>query len=87
MMRSRKKKRAKLSAEGQERANKAENPFDAPGSQLGVTTRISANATSSVGAASVGEDPFLTQSEKAIISRVTSRDGEANVGEANVSKP
>jgi hypothetical protein len=95
MMRVRKKKRAKSSAEGQESVKKAENPFDAPGSQLGVTTQISASSTrsnptnpmSSDSAPSLGEDPFLTPSEKAIISRVTSRDGETKVGEANVSKP
>jgi hypothetical protein len=91
--RKEKKKRAKLSALGASR--EAEDPFATQDSQLGVTTQITANPRQSSTRSSVsgssgpspGDDPFLTESEKAILTRVASRDGEANANvDLNVSK-
>ena len=42
-------------------------------SEYGVTTRISANG-------SVNENPFLTESEMAIVTRAATPDGEVDVG-------
>jgi hypothetical protein len=84
--RKEKKKRAKLSAEALGASREAEDPFATQDSQLGVTTQITANPRQSSTRSSVsgssgpspGDDPFLTESEKAILTRVASRDGEAN---------
>jgi hypothetical protein len=88
-----KKKRAQLSAEASEASREARDPFATQDGQLGVTTQISANprrsstrsSVYSSSAPSPGDDPFLTPSEKAILTRVASRDGEANAN-VDVSK-
>jgi hypothetical protein len=92
--RKEKKKRAQLSAEASGASREAEDPFATQDGQLGVTTQITANPRRSSTRSSVskssgpspGDDPFLTASEKAILTRVASRDGEANANvDLNVS--